>query len=188
MQAKLLAAIEKKQISRLGATRVIPIDVRFISATNVDVHEAVEQGTFRRDLLYRVNTIEIRLPPLVERGNDVLLLADHFLQKFARKYKKTITGLSPQARAKILAYAWPGNVRELQNVMERAIILAPGPALEAGDIALETARRRNENLNLETIERETIEKAIRRSGGNMNKAADLLGSTRYSLYRKIKKE
>lgn len=188
VQAKLLAAIEKKQISRLGATRVIPIDVRFISATNVDVHEAVEQGTFRRDLLYRVNTIEIRLPPLVERGNDVLLLADHFLQKFARKYKKTITGLSPQARAKILAYAWPGNVRELQNVMERAIILAPGPALEAGDIALETARRRNENLNLETIERETIEKAIRRSGGNMNKAADLLGITRYSLYRKIKKE
>ncbi|MDR0765603.1 MAG: sigma-54 dependent transcriptional regulator [Odoribacteraceae bacterium] len=190
VQAKLLTVIEKKQISRLGSTRAIPVDVRFISATNVDIHEAVRRGTFRQDLLYRVNTIEVHVPPLRERGDDVILLAEHFLQKFARKYNKQARALSREARAKLLAYAWPGNARELQNVMERAVILSPDVTLKAGSITLQTFERGRdeERFNLEAIERDTVERAIRRCGGNMNKAAALLGITRYALYRKIKKE
>jgi DNA-binding NtrC family response regulator len=197
MQAKLLTTIEKKQISRLGSNRTIPIDVRFISATNMDICRAVEEGAFRQDLLYRVNTIEICIPPLRERGEDILLLAEYFLGKFARKYKKDIAGLTREAKTKVMDYAWPGNVRELQNVMERAVILSPsGMALKAGNISLQTADKRrdsellnpNLNLNLERIEREAIEMALKRSGGNMNRAADLLGITRYALYRKMKRE
>ncbi|GHT11581.1 sigma-54-dependent Fis family transcriptional regulator [Bacteroidia bacterium] len=190
MQAKLLAAIEKKQISRLGSTRILPIDVRFISATNMDIYESVVNGAFRQDLLYRINTIEIHIPPLRERGRDIILLATHFIEKFAHKYKKNISGLSPEAKEKIMNYAWPGNVRELQNVMERSVILSSDKILKAGSISLQTneKKKENENLNLTEIEREAIEKALKRSGGNLNKAADLLGITRYALYRKTKKE
>ena len=151
--------------------------------------------SFFGDLLYRINTIEIHIPPLRERGDDVLLLAEYFLEKFARKYKKNIRSLSREAKAKIKQYAWYGNVRELQNVMERAVILSSADAvLKAENLTLQTRERRSggggrdENLNLETLERETIEKALKRSGGNMNKAADLLGITRYALYRKMRKE
>ncbi|MDR2139064.1 MAG: sigma-54 dependent transcriptional regulator [Tannerella sp.] len=188
MQAKLLTAIEKKEISRLGSTRVIPIDVRYICATNLDIYEAVVRGEFRQDLLYRINTIEIRIPPLRERGEDVILLAGFFLKRFAHRYRKEITGLSAEARHKIMNYHWPGNVRELQNVMERAVILSSDRTLKAGSIMLQAheRKRENENLNLEEVERETIEKALKRSEGNMNRAADLLGISRYALYRKIK--
>jgi DNA-binding NtrC family response regulator len=190
MQSKLLTAIEKKQIARLGSTRVHPIDVRFISATNIDIYEAVNTGSFRQDLLYRINTIEIHIPPLRERGKDILLLAEHFVGKFAHKYKKNIQGLSDEAKVKIRHYAWPGNVRELQNVMERAVILSSDQVLKAGSITLQTVERKkeNENLNLNVIEQDAIEKALRRSDGNMNKAAELLGITRYALYRKMKRE
>jgi transcriptional regulator with PAS, ATPase and Fis domain len=190
MQAKLLTAIEKKQISRLGSTHVLPIDVRFISATNVDIYELVKEGAFRQDLLYRINTFEIHVPPLRERGEDIILLATYFIEKFAHKYKKNISGLSPEAKTKIMSYAWPGNVRELQNVMERSVILSSDKVLKAGSITLQTNERKkeNENLNLDKIEQEVIEKAMKRSGGNLNKAAELLGITRYALYRKIKRE
>ncbi|GHT49111.1 sigma-54-dependent Fis family transcriptional regulator [Bacteroidia bacterium] len=190
MQAKLLTAIEKKQISRLGSTRILPIDVRYISATNTDIYESVNNGNFRQDLLYRINTIEIHVPPLRERGQDMVLLATHFIEKFARKYKKNISGLSPEAKAKIMNYTWPGNVRELQNVMERSVILSSDKILKAGSISLQTneKKKESENLNLNEIEREAIEKALKRSGGNLNKAAGLLGITRYALYRKTKKE
>jgi DNA-binding NtrC family response regulator len=189
MQSKLLTAIEKKQISRLGSTRTLPIDVRFISATNMDIYRAAEEGNFRQDLLYRINTIEIHVPSLRERGRDIVLLAEHFMEKFNHKYKKKINGLSPEAKAKIMQYTWPGNVRELQNVMERAVILSQDKLLMAGSITLQTEKKREkENLNLEAIERETIEKALKRSDGNINKAAELLGISRYTLYRKIKNE
>jgi DNA-binding NtrC family response regulator len=190
MQAKLLSAIEKKQISRLGSVRMLPVDVRFISATNLDIHEAVRQGIFRQDLLYRINTIEIHIPPLRERGQDVILLANHFLEKFSHKYRKEAGELSTDAKNKIMNYAWPGNVRELQNVMERAVILSSGKSLKAGNITLQGDGRKkdSDSLNLNDVERETIEKALKRSDGNLNKAADLLGITRYALYRKIKKE
>ncbi|MDR0544594.1 MAG: sigma-54 dependent transcriptional regulator [Odoribacteraceae bacterium] len=190
MQAKLLAVIEKRQISRLGSTRDIPIDVRLICATNLDIREAVERGAFRQDLLYRVNTIEVHVPPLRERGEDVLLLAEHFLQRFARKYKKQARALSREAREKLMAYPWPGNVRELQNVMERAVILSSDVEMKAGNITLQTFERRRdeEQFNLEAIERDVIERAIRRCDGNMSKAAALLGITRYALYRKLRRE
>jgi DNA-binding NtrC family response regulator len=190
MQAKLLTAIEKKQISRLGSTRILPIDVRFISATNMDIYESVQEGIFRQDLLYRINTLEIHVPPLRERGQDIILLATHFIEKFAHKYKKNISGLSPEAKTKIMNYTWPGNVRELQNVMERSVILSSDKILKAGSISLKIGEKKKEreSLNLNEIEQEAIEKALKRSDGNLNKAADLLGITRYALYRKIKKE
>ncbi|MEG0646881.1 MAG: sigma-54 dependent transcriptional regulator, partial [Bacteroides sp.] len=115
MQAKLLTAIEKQQINRLGATQSVPIDVRLICATNADIRQMVSDGSFRQDLLYRVNTIEIHIPALRERGNDILLLADFFLKRYARKYKKEMSGLTREAKSKLLKYAWPGNVRELQH-------------------------------------------------------------------------
>ncbi len=191
MQAKLLTAIEKKEICRLGSTKIIPIDVRMICATNVDLHAKVEEGAFRQDLLYRINTIEIHIPPLRERGNDILLLADHFLRKYARKYKKEITGLTRDARTKLLKYGWPGNVRELQHALERAVILADSSLLKADNFMLQAVssakKGGNEDLNLNLLEKEAIERALRRAGGNVSRAAELLGITRFTLYRKLEK-
>lgn len=191
MQSKLLTAIEKRQISRLGATEAIPIDVRLISATNVDIHRLVEEGSFRQDLLYRINTIEIHIPPLRERGEDVLLLADHFLKRYAHKYKKEINGLSREARQKLMRYRWPGNVRELQHAIERAVILSDASLLKPADFMLQPQPERkadaDETLNLEQLERNAIERAMRRSEGNLSRAAEYLGITRYALYRKLEK-
>jgi len=187
MQTKLLSAIEKKQTSRLGSTRTLPIDVRLICATNLDIYEAALKGTFRQDLLYRINTIEIKIPPLRDRGEDKILLANFFLRKFALRYKKAITSLSQDAKNKIMSYHWPGNVRELQNIMERAVILTSDRTLKPDSIVLSATNRKrdNETLNLLEIERATIEIAMQRSGGNMNKAAEMLGISRFALYRKI---
>jgi len=191
MQAKMLTAIEKRTISRLGSNRSIPVDVRLISATNTDIHREVESGNFRQDLLYRINTIELHIPPLRERGRDIQLLTEYFLQKFSGKYKKPIIGITSDAKTKLESYHWPGNVRELQNAVERAVILSSGNKLTAADFMLQPSETRRkhepESLNLEQMEQETIEKALKRSLGNMNKAAELLGITRFSLYRKIKK-
>ncbi len=191
MQSKLLTAIEKRFISRLGSNKNIPIDVRFISATNADIYDDVEQGNFRQDLLYRINTIEIHIPPLRERGKDIILLAEHFLNKFAHKYKKIVKSIAPDAKVKLMEYEWPGNVRELQNSVERAVILSSGQILKVNDFILQSPGsskgKKKETLNLEIVEQETIEKALERSGGNMTKAADLLGITRFALYRKMKK-
>ena len=190
MQAKLLTAIEKRQIVRLGATKPIPINVRLICATNADIHEMVANGDFRQDLLYRINTIELHIPPLRERENDVLLLADHFLEKYARKYKKQLTSISPQAQRKLKEYGWAGNVRELQHAMERAVILASGNALLPGDFMLKpvsTSKKQAQTLNLESLEKQAINAALLQSNGNMNQAAELLGISRFALYRKIDK-
>ena len=191
MQAKLLTAIEKRQISRLGATDIIPIDVRLISATNVNIRELVEEGNFRQDLLYRINTIEITIPPLRERGEDVLLLADYFLQRYTHKYKKEINGLSREAKQKLMRYHWPGNVRELQHAIERAIILSDSPLLKPANFMLQPQPEKRVNtdeiLNLEQLERNAIERAMKRSEGNLSRAAEYLGITRYALYRKLEK-
>lgn len=192
MQAKMLTAIEKKSITRLGSTKNISIDVRFISATNADIYQAVEDGEFRQDLLYRINTVEIHIPPLRDRGNDIILLAEHFLNKYAYKYKKDIQGLSQDVKRKLMGYSWPGNVRELQNTIERAVILSSGRLLKTDDFTFsptESKRvRGREELNLETIERIAIERALKLSDGNLNKAADMLGISRFALYRKINKK
>lgn len=192
MQAKMLTAIEKKSITRLGSTKDIAIDVRFISATNANIYQAVANGTFRQDLLYRINTIELHIPPLRERGNDIVLLAEYFLSKYAHKYKKDIQRLSMEVKRKLLSYNWPGNVRELQNIVERAVVLSSGKALKADDFILTTnavqKMNQEENFNLEKLEKETIEKALIVSNGNLNKAAEMLGISRYALYRKLDKQ
>jgi len=192
MQAKLLTAIEKKQISRLGANSTIPIDVRYITATNRDLYESVEDGSFRQDLLYRINTIEIHIPPLRERGNDIILLAEHFVAKFSHKYKKGIEKLSRDAKIKLMSYNWAGNVRELQNVIERAVVLTNEKSLKAENIILQIKEgkrtKEKETLNLEELEQKAIEKAMKQADGNISKASKLLGITRYALYRKLGKE
>ena len=191
MQSKLLTAIEKRKISRLGATASIPIDVRLICATNANIRQMVEEGTFRQDLLYRINTIEIHIPPLRERGEDVLLLADYFLQRFNHKYKKEINGLNREAKQKLMRYAWPGNVRELQHAIERAVIMSDASLLRPNDFMLkpqpEKKSELEEILNLEQLEKRAIELALKRCGGNVSQAAELLGVTRYALYRKMEK-
>jgi transcriptional regulator with PAS, ATPase and Fis domain len=191
MQSKLLTAIEKRQISRLGATKSIPIDVRLICATNADIRQMVEEGTFRQDLLYRINTIEIHIPPLRERGDDIVLLAEHFLKKYAHKYKKEIQGLTREAKQKLMKYPWPGNVRELQHAIERAVILSQYVWLRPEDFMLtpqvEKKSSLDEILNLEELEVRAIKKALKRCAGNVSEAAELLGITRYALYRKMSK-
>ena len=191
MQSKLLTAIEKRQISRLGSTQTVPIDVRLICATNADIRQMVEDGNFRQDLLYRINTIEIHIPPLRERGNDIILLADHFLDRYTRKYKKEIHGLTREAKNKLLKYAWPGNVRELQHTIERAVILGDGSMLKPENFLFHTTSNQKIEeevvLNLEQLERQAIEKALRISNGNISRAAEYLGITRFALYRKLEK-
>ena len=191
MQSKLLTAIEKRQISRLGSTQTVPIDVRLICATNADIRQMVEDGNFRQDLLYRINTIEIHIPPLRERGNDIILLAEHFLDRYTRKYKKEIHGLTREAKNKLLKYAWPGNVRELQHTIERAVILGDGSMLKPENFLFHTTSKQKKEeevvLNLEQLERQAIEKALRISNGNISRAAEYLGITRFALYRKLEK-
>ena len=191
MQSKLLTAIEKRQISRLGSTQTVPIDVRLICATNADIRQMVEDGNFRQDLLYRINAIEIHIPPLRERGNDIILLADHFLDRYTRKYKKEIHGLTREAKNKLLKYAWPGNVRELQHTIERAVILGDGSMLKPENFLFHTTSKQKKEeevvLNLEQLERQAIEKALRISNGNISRAAEYLGITRFALYRKLEK-
>ena len=191
MQAKLLTAIEKQEIIRLGATMPRSIDVRLICATNANIHEMVGEGEFRQDLLYRINTIELHIPPLRERGKDIVLLAEHFLERYTKKYKKEIHNISSSALKKLQEYSWPGNVRELQSAIERAVILASAFTLYPEDFMLKSAAARKpkqENLNLDRLESEAIERALEQSGGNMNRAAELLGISRFSLYRKIEKQ
>ena len=191
LQSKLLSAIEKGTFTRLGSTREQRIDVRFICATNSNLHERVSEGTFRQDLLYRINTVEIHMPPLRERGDDVLLLADYFVDIYKRKYKKEIRSISNEAKAKLMRYAWPGNVRELQHAVERAVILSEhstlGPQLFTLRPAPAPRKAEQRTLNLEKLEREAIAEAVRVAEGNVNQAAELLGITRYALYRKIEK-
>ena len=191
MQSKLLTAIEKRRISRLGSTQTTDIDVRFICATNADIIRMVDEKTFRQDLLYRINTIELHIPPLRQRGDDIVLLAEHFLEKYARRYKKEMRGLTREAKNKLLKYAWPGNVRELQHVMERAVILSERELLRPDDFLLRPTgthlRQEEETLNLEQLERTAIERAMRLSEGNVSRAADYLGITRFALYRKLEK-
>lgn len=191
MQSKLLTAIEKRRISRLGATSSVPIDVRLICATNANIREMVSDGSFRQDLLYRINTIEIHIPPLRERGEDVLLLAEYFLKQSARKCKKQVSGLTRESKQKLMKYHWPGNVRELQHAIERAVILSDTPWLKPESFMLhpQPARKSllDETLNLEELEYKAIERAMKRSFGNVSQAAELLGITRYALYRKLEK-
>lgn len=182
-QQKLLTVIEKREVSRVGSTKARKIDVRIVAATNANLPARVAEGTFREDLLYRLNTIELRIPPLRERGEDILLLARHFLKIYAEKYRSEVKEFSQNEEKRLMSYRWPGNVRELQHCIERWVIdsslpLVPEKRDEAGKSA---------SLNLEELERQTIRRALEQSNGNLSMAAELLGITRYSLYRKIDK-
>lgn len=192
MQAKLLSVIEQRRASRLGSTATYPVDVRLICATNTDLYAAIDRHEFRQDLLYRINTIELRLPPLRERGDDLFLLTDFFVQRYARKYQKEIKGISREARRQLQQYRWPGNVRELEHAVERAVILSSGPMLAARDFHLQSHLTyepldEKERYNLERIERENINEVLRLCNGNITLAAEMLGITRTSLYRRIEK-
>lgn len=191
LQAKLLSAIEKGVFTRIGSTKEQRIDVRFICATNSNLHERVAEGTFRQDLLYRINTVEVHIPPLRERGDDVLLLADYFVDLYKRKYKKDVKSISSEAKAKLKRYTWPGNVRELQHAVERAVILSEhstlGPQLFTLRPAPTPRKAEPRTLNLEKLEREAIAEAMQSTDGNVSMAAELLGITRYTLYRKMEK-
>ncbi len=189
-QQKLLTMIEKREISRLGSTKVNKVDVRILSATNADLAIMVADGKFRQDLLYRLNTIELHIPPLRDRGEDIILLAEYFSRQIARRYKLDDVEIALSARRKLLSHSWPGNVRELQHVVERAIVMASCSVLEADDIEFSRIVEptvAKETLNLEELEQDAIMKAISRSNGNLSQAASLLGISRFTLYRKIEK-
>ncbi len=192
MQQKLLTIIERREVIRVGSNKPTPIDVRLICATNNNIHEMVAEDEFRQDLLYRINTVEIHLPPLRERSGDIQLIADHFLKIYSKKYKKPIQGLSPAALKKLNQYSWPGNVRELQHAMERAIILSESARLEPDDFMLSPPKKKGNDLdfdtfNLDEIEKTVILKVLKQSQGNITMAADELGLTRTSLYRRMEK-
>ena len=189
----MLTLIEKRETSRIGSSKKKKVDVRIISATNADLAARISEGTFRQDLFYRINPIELHIPPLRERGNDIILLAEHFLSIFAMRYDRKGVSLSDDARTKLLNHSWPGNVRELQHSIERTLVLCSSPTLSAADIQItpNTQSAGNEDtqqtLNLEELERNAIKRAVSMSNGNLTQAAELLGITRFALYRKIDK-
>jgi DNA-binding NtrC family response regulator len=190
-QAKLLTTIERGEVTRVGSNKSVSIDVRLICATNSDIHQLVETDKFRQDLLYRINTVEIHLPPLRERSGDINILADHFLNLYAAKYKKKISKISPQALQKLNHYNWPGNVRELQHAIERAVIMCEENTLNLEDFLL-TSRRKQDDVaidtyNLDEIEQKIILKVLKQNQGNITQAAKELGLTRTSLYRRMEK-
>ncbi|AGA78669.1 sigma-54-dependent transcriptional regulator [Echinicola vietnamensis] len=193
LQSKLLTVLQKREVTRIGTNKSIPVDIRLICATNMKVHDMVMENTFRQDLLYRVNTVEIFLPPLRERQDDIPLLANHFLKVYAKKYRKDFSGFKPAAIQLLQNYSWPGNIRELQHAIERAIIMAEGQELDSRDFFFLSSKpsaekvKTNGTLNLDEVEKNVIQKAIDKNGGNISKAAKELGLTRASLYRRLEK-
>lgn len=191
MQAKLLAAIQNREITPIGASKPIPVDIRLLCATNRNLKEMVKEGLFREDLLYRINTIEIALPPLRERGNDILLIANHYLKQFTEKYNKPTLTLSSKAAEKILDYRWPGNVRELKHAMERAVIMCEGESLKPEEFFAQNPQNQVElgssPLSLDDAEKLLIEASIIRHKGNISNVAKELNIGRQTLYRKIEK-
>jgi DNA-binding NtrC family response regulator len=187
-QAKLLRVLQTGELTPVGSSRTRRVDVRVLSATNVDIAREVANGRFREDLLYRLNTVEIHLPPLRERAEDIAPLAMHFLRAKAARYDKALEGFSRDAIAALVAHAWPGNVRELEHVVERAVILAEGSSVELGDLALKRASNDAtliERLTLADAEAFLVRRALERASGNVIKAAEALGVSRSALYRRL---
>lgn len=192
LQPKLLSALQTHEIRKIGSNKTTKIDIRLICATNVSLSKMVEKQDFRQDLLYRINTIEIKLPPLRERIEDIPLLAEHFLKQYRTKYKKEITGITGQALDHLKEYTWPGNIRELEHALERAVIMTDEKQLQKGDFLLTSISENNqkfpvEGLNLEEVEKTVIRKALDKNEGNISHAAEELGLTRASLYRRLEK-
>lgn len=190
LQAKVLSALQNRTVTRLGSNTPVPVDIRLISATNRDLKAMVADGLFRQDLLYRINTITIELPPLRERGDDVLLLAEFYLNKYMQKYKKHGLEINHRARRKLLKYNWPGNVRELQHSVEKAVILSEDKILNEDSFTISDRIHNQKSFPFQTIEemeRNMIRVCIKKEKGNMSAVAKKLGITRQTLYNKLKK-
>ncbi len=190
LQSKLLSALQSRQVTRVGSNTPVEVDIRLICATNMPLAQMVQEGRFRQDLLYRINTVEVHIPPLCERVDDIPMLANHFLNYYAKKYRKEVLSISNEAITKLKKYAWPGNVRELQHAIERALIMADSPTLQESDFLF--SRKANDSpsadtLNLDEVEKAAVIKAIQLHNGNISKAAEELGLTRASLYRRMEK-
>jgi len=189
-QAKLLRVLQIGELERVGSSKTRKVDVRVLSATNADLRAEVAAGRFREDLLYRLNTIEIRLPPLRDRREDIPLLASTFLRRHATRYRKPITGFSPAAMQALLSYIWPGNVRELDHTIERAVLLTDQAEIDPADLALmapSDGAAQLEAMTLEDVERLLVQKALARSGGSVSDAAKALGLSRSALYRRLER-
>ena len=189
-QAKLLRVIESGELERVGSSQTRHVDVRLLSATNAVLEDEVKAGDFRGDLLFRLNTVEIHLPPLRDRREDIPLLATHFLGLDCAHYRKQISGFSPAAMQQMMQYSWPGNVRELEHAVERAVLLCRGDEIEATNFAVANARsaaQSFENMSIDDVEALLIRKVLRRCEGNISQAAEALGLSRAALYRRIEK-
>jgi DNA-binding NtrC family response regulator len=189
-QAKLLRVVETGEFERVGASRTQSADVRILSATNADLEAAVGEGRFRKDLLYRLRTVEIPIPPLRERGEDLQPLANHFFDKHVSRYRKQLEGFDESARAAMRKHVWPGNVRELDHAVERGVLMAQGRLIETGDLGLEAgveSAAQIDKMTLEDAERLLIQKALDKSDGNVSLAAEDLGLSRSALYRRLEK-
>ena len=192
LQAKLLRVLETGEFERVGSSKTRKVDVRVLSATNADLSAEVSQGKFRQDLLFRLNTVEIQLPPLRDRREDIPLLAEHFLRQHSERYRRPFHRFTPEALNALREHLWPGNVRELDHVVERALLMTSGGVITAFDLGLRASREAKlsaqlEEMSLEEVERVLIHKALARFGGNANRAAEALGLSRSALYRRLQK-
>jgi DNA-binding NtrC family response regulator len=191
LQAKLLRVLETGELERVGSSTTRRVDVRVLAATNADVNAEAAAGRFRQDLLFRLNTIEIHLPPLRERREDILLLAHHFLRGYALRYRKTISGFDPVATQSLREHPWPGNVRELDHAVERGVLLSTGPLVHAADLGLRApvpaGSPRLEEMSLDEVERHLIQRTLARHDSNVSQAAKALGLSRSALYRRLQK-
>jgi DNA-binding NtrC family response regulator len=190
LQAKLLRALETGELERVGSSTTRRVDVRILSATNADINAEVQAARFREDLLFRLNTIEIHLPPLRERKDDIPQLALHFLRQSAQRYRKHLNSFEPVAMQLLLDHPWPGNVRELDHSVERAVLLSEGDQVRASDLGLRATREtalRLDDMELEEVEKALIQKALARYGGNVSHASKALGLSRSALYRRLQK-
>jgi transcriptional regulator with PAS, ATPase and Fis domain len=193
LQSKLLSVLQNRKVVRLGSNKEIPIDVRLVCATNMPLYQMVSESKFRQDLLYRINTVEIKLPSLRERIDDIEVLVEHFLDQYCKKYKLPKKRLNASTIKRLQLHHWPGNIRELQHSVERAVIMSEGTVLEPFDFFLNEASENIEtdklptNLNLEETEKMLIRKVVDKYGGNISRAAKELGLTRASLYRRLEK-
>ncbi|MES2734637.1 MAG: sigma-54 dependent transcriptional regulator, partial [Bacteroidota bacterium] len=189
LQAKLLTVLQNRQVTRVGSHQPLPIDIRLVSATNQPLPAMVADGSFRQDLLYRLNTVEITLPPLRERTEDIPVLLEHFLQLYCRKYQKSGLSLAKSAMRDLVQYTWPGNIRELQHAVERAVILGEHQQLVTTDflVAKNNTTNLSQSFRVEEVEKHLISEAIRKYQGNLTKAALELGFGRSTLYRKMEK-
>ncbi len=192
LQSKLLTVLQSRKVTRVGSMTSKPVNIRLVCATNQSLKEMVSSGDFRQDLLFRINTIEVHLPPLRDRKEDIELLLQHFNKLYCSKYKKEVKTIEPATLKKLESYPWPGNVRELQHAIERAVIMSDGKVLQPGDFLLTREQDSAESVmvedyNLEEVEKMVLRKALKKHNGNISKAAEELGLTRASLYRRLEK-